>query len=74
MNVFTKKKKKMSVNCMMKLKPLALNEKYESGPGPLQGPGAPGICRKQSDSGVGEETRVRPEEEMGPQPVCPSEG
>lgn len=37
---------------MMKLKPLALNEKYESGPGPLQGLGAPGVCRKQSDSGV----------------------
>lgn len=24
--------------------------------------------------GSGEETRARPEEEMGPRPVCPSEG
>lgn len=42
----------MSVNCMMKLKPLALNEKYESGPRPPQGPGALGVCREQSDSGA----------------------
>lgn len=32
MSVFVKKEKKMCVNCMMKLKPLVLNEKYESGP------------------------------------------
>lgn len=35
-----------SVNCMMKLKPLAPNEKYESGPRPPQGPGALGVCRE----------------------------
>ena len=35
---------KMCVNCMMKCKPLVLNEKSESGPKPAEGLGIPGVC------------------------------
>ena len=39
--------KKMCVNCMMKCKPLVLNEKSESGPKPAEGLGVPGVCGEQ---------------------------
>lgn len=44
--------KKMCVNCMMKLKSLVLNEKYESGPEMAEGLGVPGVCGKQPESGA----------------------
>ena len=75
MNVFTKKrKKKMSVNCVMKLKPLVLNEKYGSGPRPPQGPGAPGVCREQLDSGVQGGDQGPARGGGGTALLCPSEG
>lgn len=75
---------KNCVNCMMKLKPLVLNEKYESGPKPAEGLRVPGVCRKQPGSGAKVEnsavsglagpisTRVR--RRQGPWLTCLSEG
>lgn len=40
----------MCVNCMMKPKPLVLNEKYESGPGRAGGLRTPGVWGKQPES------------------------
>lgn len=48
----------MCVNCMMKLKPLVLNEKCESGPKPAEGLGVPGVCGKQPGSGAKVERRA----------------
>lgn len=48
----------MCVNCMMKLKPLVFNEKYEPGPKPAGGLGVPGVCRKQPEPGAEGESRV----------------
>lgn len=49
---------KNCVNCMMKLKPLMLNEKYESGPKLAEGLRVPGVCRKQPESGAEVESRA----------------
>ena len=48
----------MCVNCMMKLKPLVFNEKYEPGPTPAGGLGVPGVCGKQPESGAEVESRA----------------
>lgn len=54
--------KKMCVNCMMKLKPLALNEKYESGPELAQEPGSSRCLLKTAGAGGrgGEQGRLWP--------------
>ena len=72
--VYKEGKKKMSVNCVMKLKPLVLNEKYGSGPRPPQGPGAPGVCREQLDSGVQGGDQGPARGGGGTALLCPSEG
>lgn len=51
-------KKEKTVNCMMKLKPLMLNEKYESGPKLAEGLRVPGVCREQPESGAEVENRA----------------